>query len=398
MLKSLMRITYQVSDTEKAKQWYSDILQTPPIFDTPFAAIFQVGQCTLSLVKGNDPLPEPNDRVEVYWDVDDIETVYKTLLEKGAVEQSPIRSILNINVAKVCDPFGNIIGLTSVDAGADKRKVEDAPSETAMNVCFCRALAFADEREGITGSDSMAHIFLNEGSKKILADANARKKAREYMSATRMYGYFTARTAYVDSVFTQACRDGIQQIVFLGAGYDTRAYRYSDLLGEIRVFELDIRSTQRKKIADLENAGIPIPAGVSFVEINFKTDRLGDVLMRAGYDAAKRTLFIWEGVMYYLTESAVSETLKFIRQNSPADSCVCFDSLTYKLTSINPSEPFLFWMTSADMNDFLSRNGCELSETLDHIAIEKQFLTSADGVVIEHSIPFFCFARARTKQ
>jgi methyltransferase (TIGR00027 family) len=394
MLKSLKRITYQVLNTDKAKTWYSDILNTKPIFDTPFVAIFQIGECTLSLVKGKEPLPELNDRVEVYWDVDNIEDVYQALISKGAVEHSPVKAVLNIKVAKVYDPFGNIIGITSIDKGAGKYSVENAPSETAMNVCLCRAVASADERERIKGPDYLAKVFLSEDSKKIFGSEELFKKTRSYLSATRMYGYFTARTSYIDSVFVKACKENFEQIVFLGAGYDTRAYRFAELTNGIKIFELDIRSTQQKKIADLKNAGISMPGNLSLVEVNFKTDKLEDVLLNAGYSKTKRTLFIWEGVMYYLTESAVNETLSFIKSNSSSSSLVCFDYLTYKLESINPSEPFLFWVAKDGIKDFLAAKGFELTENIDHAEIEKKFLSSDNGEVLENSIPFFCFAKA----
>jgi methyltransferase (TIGR00027 family) len=395
MLKSLKRISYQVLDTEKAAQWYSEILNTKPIFETPFVSIFQIGDCTLSLVKGKDPLPELNERVEIYWDVDDIENVYQKLIEKGAVEHSPVKSVLNIKVAKVIDPFGNIIGLTSTDTGAGKRNVENTPSETAMNVCFCRAIASVDERERIKGPDYIAKVFLNDESKKILSDENARTKTRAYLSATRMYGYFTARTSYIDSVFIQECKENIEQIVFLGAGYDTRSFRFAGQTIGINIFELDIHSTQQKKITDLKNAGISFPQNLSFVEINFKTDKLEDVLFKAGYSKTKRTLFIWEGVMYYLTENAVNDTFDFIKNNSTAGSVVCFDYLTQKLQSINPSEPFLAWFEKDNMQKILEAKGFELMENLDHSEIEKRFLSSNQSEAIENTIPFFCFAKAK---
>ena len=57
MFKSLQRISYQVDDLGQAKQWYSKILGTDPVFDTPFAVIFRVGNCSLSLVAAAKPLP-----------------------------------------------------------------------------------------------------------------------------------------------------------------------------------------------------------------------------------------------------------------------------------------------------------------------------------------------------
>jgi catechol 2,3-dioxygenase-like lactoylglutathione lyase family enzyme len=51
MFKSLKKITYFVNDVEKAKHWYNAVLDIQPIFDTPFAKIYNIGNCSLSLAK-----------------------------------------------------------------------------------------------------------------------------------------------------------------------------------------------------------------------------------------------------------------------------------------------------------------------------------------------------------
>ena len=40
---------------------------------------------------------------------------------------------------------------------------------------------------------------------------------------------------------------GVPQVVFLGAGYNSRAYRFRDLIGETQLFELDVASSQERK-------------------------------------------------------------------------------------------------------------------------------------------------------
>jgi predicted enzyme related to lactoylglutathione lyase len=162
MFKSLKRITYQVEDLEKAKQWYCKILKSPPVFETPNAAVFVVGDCSMSLAKGEPPLPENNNRMETFWSVDNIEASYEELLAAGAKPLVPVRALLNIKMAKVQDPFGNSIGLTAVAANVKESAVENQPSETALNVAICRALAALEERDEIKGPDFMAELFVPE--------------------------------------------------------------------------------------------------------------------------------------------------------------------------------------------------------------------------------------------
>jgi methyltransferase (TIGR00027 family) len=50
-------------------------------------------------------------------------------------------------------------------------------------------------------------------------------------------GFLVSRARYIDD-YVQACiDDGIEQLVILGAGYDSRAYRFEQLKGRVKVFE-----------------------------------------------------------------------------------------------------------------------------------------------------------------
>ena len=143
--------------------------------------------------------------------------------------------------------------------------------------------------------------------------------------APGLYEYILARTAYFDDLVKQALKERIPQVVFLGAGYDTRAYRFVDLSKETRIFELDIQTTQRSKMDLLKKGDIPIPENLTFVAINFKIDSLSDVLLEGGFRETLKTLFIWEGVTYYLPPKVVDQTMHAIRSVSLPGSTIGFD-------------------------------------------------------------------------
>lgn len=123
----------------------------------------------------------------------------------------------------------------------------------------------------------------------------------------------------------KALRQNIPQIVFLGAGYDTRSYRFANLIRETRIFELDIAATQQRKKQLLRQANVSIPAQLAFVAIDLERDALVEVLLRTGFEQNKKKLFVWEGVTYYLSVRAVDETLAFLKSYSPTGSIFCFD-------------------------------------------------------------------------
>ncbi|MBN2013395.1 SAM-dependent methyltransferase [candidate division KSB1 bacterium] len=187
---------------------------------------------------------------------------------------------------------------------------------------------------------------------------------------------------------------GLKQIVFLGAGYDTRSYRFIDKIKSTKIYELDISSTQQNKIEALQKHNVPIPESLSFIPINFKTEKIQNVLMAAGYDSSKKTLFIWEGVSYYLPKDAVDETLQFISTNSTNGSILCFDYLTEKLESIRASEPFLFWITPEQMIVFLSSYSLKVLDHLDSTEMQKRYLTLHDGTFAEKILSSFRFVEA----
>jgi|WetSurMetagenome_2_1015567.scaffolds.fasta_scaffold20084_2 methyltransferase (TIGR00027 family) len=395
MLKGLKRITYLVENLESAKQWYGKILNAQPVFETPLAAIFSIGGGSMSLVKGTPPLPARDGRIDVYWDVDDIETVYRELLASGATPLEPVKTLLNIKTAKVLDPFGNVLGITSMAAEARNLSVENAPSETALHVAFCRALAALDERKEIRGPDTLAHLFLPEERKKHLADQASRTNVIQKGISSPLFGYFTARTAWIDGLFNNALQNGVPQIVLLGAGYDTRAIRFKERLGNTRVFELDIQTTQQRKSRLLAEAAIEIPSRLSYVTIDFRTDDIGAVLEKAGFDKSRAAFFIWEGVSYYLAPESIDATLRSVRACCAPDSAICFDYMTERLESVNAGEPFLFWIRPEEIGTFLAEHGFSMIEHVDSREMEKRYLTLRNGALAERAMTRFMFALAR---
>ena len=71
----------------------------------------------------------------------------------------------------------------------------------------------------------------------------------------------------------------------------------------------------------------PLPANMRFVGVDFDHDDLGERLRAAGYDETKRTLFVWQGVIVYLTREGADNTLAFIAKHSVPGSVVVFDSM-----------------------------------------------------------------------
>ena len=124
-----------------------------------------------------------------------------------------------------------------------------------------------------------------------------------------------ARSVEVDDAVRAAKTD---QVVILGAGYDTRAWRM-DELSTSTVFEVDHPDTQRDKQLRIGDRP-PKAKSVHFVPVDFTRDSLDDTLTRAGHDPTRPTTWIWEGVVMYLTRHDIESTLRVIDKRSAAAS------------------------------------------------------------------------------
>ena len=136
----------------------------------------------------------------------------------------------------------------------------------------------------------------------------------------------TARQTFYDSVVDRYLAS-VAQFVILGAGFDTRAFRFpSENQMQVRSFEVDARETQAVKRAILEKAGIN-STGVTFVAADFEKKDWLSRLVDAGFDANTPALFLWEGVTPYLERAAVEDTLRKIAGTAKG-SIIAFDYFT----------------------------------------------------------------------
>jgi methyltransferase (TIGR00027 family) len=119
-----------------------------------------------------------------------------------------------------------------------------------------------------------------------------------------------ARTRLIDDLVAGGLAGGARQVLLLGAGFDSRAYRLPEL-ARVPVFEADHPATQVVKRRLLRGAIRPERRQhVRFVPVDLIHDDLGAALRRAGFGVLEPTVVVWEGVTNYLTEEAVDATLR----------------------------------------------------------------------------------------
>jgi len=198
----------------------------------------------------------------------------------------------------------------------------DRPSRTAHFVTYGRALADAGLSHVPAFHDPTARVFLNDKSKRGLAKIEkAFQQGRRSMvveSSRTMADMMALRTTAIDTAVHEAIAAGATQLVILGAGYDGRAWRMSELAG-VKVFEVDHPATQGAKRARVDQLP-PALGTVTFVSMNFERESLDTALNRAGHNRSSPTCWIWEGVVMYLERDAMRATLADIAGRSAPGS------------------------------------------------------------------------------
>jgi methyltransferase (TIGR00027 family) len=294
-----------------------------------------------------------------------------------------------------------------------KKGVEKRHSETAIFAALYRAVANKEFKKERLGPDYLAEYFLPSHFRFFIKfkkiRANVKNKSNKLTPG--MYEYVLARTAFFDNVFIDALNKNIPQIVLLGAGYDTRAYRFAKLNNTTKIIDLDIATTQNRKKKCLKKAQIDIQKHVTLVPIDFNKESLKNVLEKAGYENNEKTLFIWEGVSYYLEPESVAATLEFVNNSSHNDSVIAFDyAISISEKNINnyygvkefaqtwrkyrSNELFRFAIDEGKIESFLEQRGLKIVNHLDNKEIEKTFLLNENGSLIGQITGSFRFAMA----
>ena len=174
-------------------------------------------------------------------------------------------------------------------------------SLTAVGAAGHRAAHQVIER-GIVFSDPLALAILGQDADEAIALAKERPERRPLRL------FIAMRSRFAEDSARRAIDEGVRQILVLGAGLDTFAYRLSPA-ADLSVFELDHPATQSDKRRRLAEAQIAEPQHVAYVAHDFEHGSMTAALEAGGLNPTKRTFVLWLGVTPYLTEDAVFATL-----------------------------------------------------------------------------------------
>ncbi|MFJ4804796.1 class I SAM-dependent methyltransferase [Streptomyces murinus] len=186
---------------------------------------------------------------------------------------------------------------------------------TAVGVAGVRALE--TERENALFRDPLAQAFATAGG---LGPSSPTLPGDEAARRRRLVVAFSIiiRTKFLDDLLRQSSASGIRQVVLLGAGMDSRAFRM-DWPAGTRLFEVDTAEPLDFKAAVLREERAVARCERITVPVDLRQDWPG-ALVAAGHDPAVPTVWIAEGLLIYLPEDAVELLLARISAQSAAGS------------------------------------------------------------------------------
>lgn len=218
--------------------------------------------------------------------------------------------------------------------------MENKASITALMSAFARAYHSQNSNE-ILFDDSMARALMTDEEYSMMRqyiisgiDFFAPDKKDSFGDDEEMLRWIVetqlaptplARAKFCDDSLKTAVMTGTEQYVILGAGLDTFAWRESELMQKLSVFEVDHPLTQEDKKQRLERAKLDMRENLHFVPVDFTKDNLRDRLAENGFDENKKTFFSWLGVSYYLSQDEIGGFLENLSSFAADGSTLLFD-------------------------------------------------------------------------
>jgi methyltransferase (TIGR00027 family) len=188
-------------------------------------------------------------------------------------------------------------------------------SRTAEFMALFRALESAQPEGRRLFHDPFAAMFVSASLRRVvrwsavpIVGPLLRQIIDRFWPGARSSG--VARTRLIDDWVAASIANGSQQLVVLGAGFDSRAWRMPVLAG-VPIFEVDHAATAAEKHRRLATFAAERSDVVS-VALDFDRDQLPDALAAAGFDPRRRATVVWEGVTNYLTADAVRSVFTWV--------------------------------------------------------------------------------------
>ncbi len=275
-----------------------------------------------------------------------------------------------------------------------KNRIEGKVSITAQGTCLARAISYYEKDINYKSNDDIAPIIVPSYLSLLVKYGFSRKLLKKtFLKAPGNYEYLIARTKFIDNIF-ENMDDTIEQVLILGAGFDSRAIRFKNKLARKKIFELDVPVTQQIKMDRIRAKNIEIPENLKFISIDFNKESLAKKLDEIDFYKNKCCLFLLEGLTMYLNKESIDNTFDLIEKYSGKNSRIVFDYVsasmvrkenTYNDLKIKKHYQFLAkagekpsFAIDGQIESFLAKYNLHLDDELDSARLAKKYFNKDD--------------------
>jgi methyltransferase (TIGR00027 family) len=227
--------------------------------------------------------------------------------------------------------------------------------------------------------------------------------------APGFHEHLISRTRFIDDLIEKSAKEGIEQYVILGAGYDSRANRLN-LPPSLKIFEVDQPEVSDIKLSKLPK-DLPNLENITYVNVDFSYQSLSEQLLTAGFDQTKSTIFTLEGVSQYITKEAVSSTIQELSSITKDARSIFFMSYVDELLNKDPAacfgkgypnpskkanliqnlsakvgEPWISFYRAEEVESILEENGYSMKENVTLEDLNSLYFSPVGRVLPENQI------------
>jgi methyltransferase (TIGR00027 family) len=270
-------------------------------------------------------------------------------------------------------------------------------ASTAEGAAAIRAAGALERDAALRGPDDLAAAFVAPRARvaalvKVPLARRLTPRIAELL-VPGSYWFELARVKHMDDLLHRELASGARQLAVLGAGFDTRAYRFAEQLAGVATFEVDHPVTAAVKRVRVARVLGELPSEVGYVALDLERDDLGARLREAGWDERLRSFVIWSGVTPYLEASAVDAVLAWLGRGASGSSIV-FDyafseaiagdrsfhgaaQLAARTAAVG--EPLRFGIPRGGAARFVARHGLETVSDLGPEELRRRYLVRRNG-------------------
>jgi methyltransferase (TIGR00027 family) len=227
--------------------------------------------------------------------------------------------------------------------------IKERSAKAAGFSCICRAQSFYEKNQYFKSDDYIAQKMIPFSIQLLLK----LKVIKLLLTITpkSTYTYIIARTKFFDSIFKNAVKNNFEQIVSFCPGYDSRGIRFLNDNTKTRVFEIDVKETQAKKLKQLQKQKIYIPDDITFIPVDFDNDSIKDRLLSSGFKGNRKTLFVMEGAFMVLNKNAVTILFGLFQSITGKESEILFDYIDKSVLENNKKLQMISTLSSEKIEE-----------------------------------------------